>query len=117
MICPKCGNVDSSLPTPFLTRRGEGGKLGNCNNCNSDIWAIPTTKISEHSQLETVEKGEEREELLVKIYQDWIGSEKNIKTDEVDIDRLLYKDGKKYCYVEIKERSFSYLCSSTISGF
>ena len=69
MICPKCGNIDSTLSTPFLTRRGEGKKLGVCTACDSDIWAMPTTKISEHSQLETVERGEEREELLVKIYQ------------------------------------------------
>ena len=107
MICPKCGNINSTQPTPFLTRRGEGKKLGVCIACDSDIWAMPTTKISEHSQLETVERGEEREELLVKIYQDWIGADKNEKTNEMDIDRLLYKNGAKLCYVEIKERSNS----------
>jgi len=107
MICPKCGDINSTQPTPFLTRRGEDKKLGVCTACDSDIWAMPTTKISEHSQLETVERGEEREELLVKIYQDWIDADKNEKTNEMDIDRLLYKNGAKLCYVEIKERSNS----------
>ena len=107
MICPKCGNIDLTIPTPFLTKRGEGKKIGNCSICNSEIWAMPTTKISEHSQLETVEKGEQREELLVNIYQNWIGADHNKKTNEMDIDRLLYKDGKRLCYVEIKERSNS----------
>ena len=107
MICPKCGNIDLEIQTPFLTKRGEGKKLGNCTRCNSNIWAMPTTKISEHSQLETVEKGEQREDFLVEIYQDWIGADKNEKTNEIDIDRLLYKNGEKLCYVEIKERSNS----------
>lgn len=104
MICPKCGNVNTDIPTPFSTRRGEGRELGNCNECDYSIWAMPTTKTWEHSQLETVEKGEEREELLVNIYAKWSGADANEKTNIIDIDRALYEDGRKVCYVEIKER-------------
>ena len=107
MICPKCGLVDNSIPTPGLTKRGQGRKLDKCKECSASIWAMPTTKLSEHSQLETVERGEEREALLASIYVKHIGADEHRKTNEIDIDRLIYKNGEKYCYMEIKERSNS----------
>lgn len=107
MICPKCGLVDKSVPTPGLTKRGQGRKLGGCKVCSASIWAMPTTKLSEHSQLETVEKGESREELLADLYVKYIGADEHRKTNEIDIDRVIYEDGKKNCYLEIKERSNS----------
>ena len=107
MICPKCGSVDKSIPTPGLTKRGQGRKLGKCKECSASIWAMPTTKLSEHSQLETVEQGEEREELLAGLYVKHVGADEHGKTNEIDIDRVIYKDGEKHCYLEIKERSNS----------
>jgi len=107
MICPKCGLVDSSIPTPRLTKRGQGRKLGKCMECSASIWAMPTTKLSEYNQLETVERGEEREALLASIYVKHIGADEHRKTNEIDIDRLIYKNREKYCYIEIKERSNS----------
>ena len=107
MICPKCGFVDAKVPTPGLTKRGQGRKLGSCEKCSASIWTMPTTKLSEHSQLETVERGEEREALLATIYVKHIGADEHGKTNEIDIDRLIYKNGEKYCYMEIKERSNS----------
>tara|TARA_Y100000590_G_C15732625_1_gene1017558 strand:- start:2342 stop:2947 length:606 start_codon:yes stop_codon:yes gene_type:complete len=107
MICPKCGFINSNIPTPNLTKKGQGRRLGDCKKCTSSIWAMPTTKLSEHSQLETVERGEEREALLANIYVKQIGADEHRKTNEIDIDRLIYKNGEKYCYMEIKERSNS----------
>jgi len=107
MICPKCGFVDVKVPTPGLTKRDQGRNLGSCEKCSASIWAMPTTKLSEHSQLETVERGEEREALLANIYVKHIGADEHRKTNEIDIDRLIYKNDEKYCYMEIKERSNS----------
>ena len=107
MICPRCGNVDPALPTPFITKRGQGRKLSKCIQCSASIWAMPTTKLSEYSQLETVERGEEREELLASLYVQYINADEHRKTNEIDIDRVIYKGGEKHCYLEIKERSNS----------
>ena len=107
MICPKRGFVDAKVPTPGLTKRGQGRKLGSCEKCSASIWAMPTTKLSEHSQLETVEQGEEREELLASLYVKHIAADRHGKTSEIDIDRVIFKNDEKQCYLEIKERSNS----------
>ena len=107
MICPMCGFLDKEKPTPNLTKRGQGRKLRDCPKCHTSVWAMPTTKTGEYSQLETVEKGEAREELLADLYVSHLGYEKHIKTDEIDIDRVVLDKGEKAFYLEIKERSNS----------
>jgi len=108
MICPYCGNVDNKIPTPELTKTNTRVLLGRCE-CGREVWAIPTQKKGERSQLETVEKGEAREEVLAKAYLKHEGGTRSEQRGTADdIDRNVYdeKDNEIY-YLEIKERSNS----------
>lgn len=109
MICPYCGNVDREIPTPELTRKGTRDLLGTCKKCGGKIWAIPAQKKGERSQLETVEKGERREEILVGIYLEHeSGDHSESRKSADDIDRNVYdQDGKLIYFLEVKERSNS----------
>jgi len=96
MICPNCGIVASSIPTPFLTKSGVTQKLGVCKNCNYIIWAKGTTKTSESSKEETVESGESREELLADICLAYSYADSHQKSNEIDIDRVFLKGKINY---------------------
>jgi len=81
--------------------------LGTCSNCSKEVWAWPTTKRGEKSQLDTVKKGEKREDVLAKKYVD---QEKGDHLEEMgkadDIDKKVFdEDGNLSYYLEIKERS------------
>jgi len=106
MICPYCGRMEKSIPTPELTRTRT--LLGTCK-CGKKVWAIPTQKRAEKSQLATVEEGEEREEILVNIYLKHEGGARSEKRPSADdIDREVYDDnGNLIYFLEIKERSNS----------
>ena len=101
MICPICGKIDNKIPSPEFTRKGIKNNLGDCSNCQNSIWAIPTAKYSEHNQQETVDRGEKREVVLSSIFLRYSGGDSHHKTDKIDIDRYILKDGKKRCYFEI----------------
>ena len=108
MICPYCGSVDHKIPTPELTRTNTRVLLGKCE-CGKEVWAIPTQKKGERSQLETVGNGEAREEVLAKTYlKHESGARSEQRGTADDIDRNVYdeKDNEIY-YLEIKERSNS----------
>ncbi|MBA7620947.1 hypothetical protein ES703_28303 [subsurface metagenome] len=108
MICPYCGKVNEKIPTPNLTKRGTRVLLGKCV-CGKEVWAIPTQKKRERSQLATVEEGEAREKILADIYiqyEDGTRTERRELAD--DIDRNVYdENGEIIYYLEIKERSNS----------
>lgn len=107
MICPYCGNVDNRIPTPELTRTRTC--LGTCLKCGKEVWAIPTQKRSERSQLATVEEGEKREEILVATYIKHEGGATSKRRPSADdIDREVYDDnGGLIYFLEVKERSNS----------
>lgn len=107
MICPYCGNVDSGIPTPDLARSRL--YLGNCSKCGKAVWAIPTQRRSEQSQLATVDEGERREEILVKTYLEHEnGTKSKRRRSADDIDREVFdQDGKLMYFLEVKERSNS----------
>ena len=108
MICPYCGKVNKDISTPENTKTGTKDLLGICD-CGKKVWAIPTQKRSEKSQLATVEEGENREEILVRTYlehEDGTKSKRRRSAD--DIDREVFdRDGNLMCFLEVKERSNS----------
>lgn len=107
MICPHCGKIDEATPTPDIIR--EPRLLGKCPSCKKDVFAIPTQKRRERSQFETVVKGEEREEVLARIYINHEGGFRDEKRPpSSDIDRNVYdKKDKLLYFLEIKERTNS----------
>jgi len=105
MICPKCGFVNTSIPTP--NRIKEATKLGNCQKCSRVIFAQPTTKRTESSQIETVQHGESREDILLPIYLKYhpgCTSKKRKSADDIDRE-ILNESNKIIHFMEIKERS------------
>ena len=108
MICPYCGKVTEHIPTPALTKTNTRVMLGKCE-CGKDIWAIPTQRKGERSQLATVEEGEAREAILADLYIKHEGGTRSEGREAADdIDRNVYDDdGNVIYYLEIKERSNS----------
>lgn len=107
MICPYCGKVDRTTPTPELSRTKR--QIGTCKFCGKPIFALPTTKRAEGSQIETVTRGEEREDILTGIYISHEGGQRADKrngADDIDRDVIDELGNKMYC-LEIKERSCS----------
>ncbi|WP_027339628.1 hypothetical protein [Halonatronum saccharophilum] len=107
MICPCCGVIDYSIPSPNYTRKGTKRILGVCKNCNKEIYCIPTKKNYEKSQQHTVNKGELREEMLSNIYiENMRGAIAKNMPKAHDIDRVALDEyGKPIYFFEIKERS------------
>ena len=107
MICPKCGNIDKEFKIPFISNKIS--RIGRCSKCSNWVFAVPTTKKEEGSQLETVKTGESREEELVKIFLKYYKGFKSKKREDMsDIDREIQdENGKTLYYLEIKERSNS----------
>lgn len=109
MICPYCGTVDESTPTPAKTSKGTTELLGECRDCQRDIWAYPTNKSGEPSPLATVREGERREVQLADAYLEHErGDEHRDRNRAADIDReVLDEEGNLLYFLEIKERSCS----------
>jgi hypothetical protein len=105
MICPNCGFVDKEIPVPEITKKAR--ILGRCKKCEQTIFCIPSQKRGETSSIETVKKGEAREEHLLKIYLKYYGGKSSKKRPgSSDIDRdILDEKGQIICHLEIKERS------------
>lgn len=105
MICPACGYVDDSISTPEITR--EVTELGDCTECGETVVAAGTTRSWEHSKLETVRQGNERESLLMdEMLQFYDGADHEDRGTFKDIDRtVLDEDGNILYFVEIKERT------------
>jgi hypothetical protein len=109
MICPYCGTVDDDTPTPTKTSKGTTEALGDCPDCRRTVWAYPTGKSSEASQLATVRAGETREVALADAYVDYAGGathEDRGRTADID-RRVVDEDGDLLYFLEIKERSCS----------
>jgi len=107
LICPYCGNIDKDVEIPKITKRGKERVLGTCSNCSREVWAWPTTKKGEESQLATVKKGEKREDVLAEKY---VNKEKGNHFKDMgkadDIDKKVFDAGGNLSYyLEIKERS------------
>ena len=107
MICPYCGAVERDIPTPELSTTHT--RLGACDKCGKEIWAIPTQKKSERSPLATVEEGESREEILVGAYlKHERGASSKRRKSADDIDREVFDEDEHLIYLlEVKERSNS----------
>ena len=109
MIYPYCGNIDKEIAVPELTKKGTKEVLGTCEKCGKEIWAIPVQKKGEKSQLETVKKGERREEILVGIYLEHESGDHSERRESADdIDREIFDlNGNLIYFLEVKERSCS----------
>jgi len=107
MICPKCGFVDKSIDVPELSKTIS--KLVTCKKCGTTIFCVPSQKRREKSTIETVQKGESREEHLVEIYLKYEkGRISKKRPGSSDIDRDIYDENNELIYHwEIKERSNS----------
>jgi len=109
VICPYCGSVDESTPTPEITPKRTTKSLGACPRCGEEVWAYPTGKSSETSKLATIREGETREVALADAYVDAVGGAMHADRGRTaDIDRLvLDSEGELLYFLEIKERSCS----------
>lgn len=110
MICPKCGKIDRAVAVPESTPWGATIKLGKCLECGIDVFAVPTQRAGERSQLDTVATGERREVILADIYVQHLGGgfSHRSRSAAADIDRIIYdQDGLIHHYLEIKERTCS----------
>lgn len=83
--------------------------MESCGKCGKDVWAYGTQKDDEKSQLETVRRGEEREESLADIYTEHEGGATHKDREKAaDIDREVYdENGDLLYFLEIKTRSCS----------
>lgn len=105
LICPKCGYVDKSVSVPEITKQPK--RLSYCKKCEQEIFCIPSQKKEENFKIETVSRGEMREEQLIRVYLKYEPGYKSWKRPRTsDIDRnILDKEGNIAYYLEIKERS------------
>lgn len=106
MICPNCGYIDKSIPTPVSTK--ERRVLCKCSKCGVDVYCIVQKKTSEVSKKASVLKGERMEEYYINTYLEYYSGESSEKNggDYSDIDRrILDKDGNVSYYLELKERA------------
>lgn len=111
MICPGCGHVDKSIPTPEFTRRGFPRIIGACKKCGTSIQASATTTTSEASQAASVAKGEARERLIADRLAEHLtdidgGAYSHSALGEAaDVDRAMHRNGELSFFFEIKERT------------
>lgn len=109
MICPYCGTVDESVPTPEKGPYQEMEELGDCSSCGKTVITAGVQRGWESSKLSTVKQGQANEEDYADVY---LNHEEGVYHEDrgatADIDRKIYDaDGHLLYYWEFKKRSCS----------
>jgi len=104
MICPNCGKVQDP-PVPEKSYDME--VLGECEACQTNVYAAGTSRFNESSVQSTVRTGHAREEDLMEVLLDHEpGDYHDNRGDYAKIDREVYdEDGNLLYFAEVRERT------------
>ncbi|WP_049987962.1 hypothetical protein [Halobellus rufus] len=109
MICPYCGSVDESVPTPEKGPYQGMKELGDCTACGRTVVSAGVQRGWESSKLSTVQKGQANEADYADVYVERErGASHEDRGQTADIDRTVFDgDGNLLYYWEFKQRSCS----------